>query len=96
MHSLFSRLVLWLIRPALERRAAESIDLQAAVVQIVVDDLRKNGPLARALRRTVSLDCSVTLLNRDGWSATAHARPVPWPAAPAKPGDKAQIGPLDV
>jgi len=78
MGGLYARFILWLIRPALERRAAESIDLQAAVVQAVLDDMRKNGRVARAMRGMVNPDCSVTLLNREGCS------PLSGPARPGK------------
>ncbi len=96
MHNLYARFLPWLRRMAFQRPAAESIDPQAVVVQIVLDDLRKNGRLARALRGMVSPACSVPLQNRGGWPTTAHARPIPQPVVPAKPGDKVQIGPLDV
>lgn len=95
MHNLCARLVLWLIRPALERRAAECSDLQAAVLQTVLDDLRKNGRVARAMRGMLNPDCSVALPNRGGWPST-HAQPVPRSVVPAKPGGEIQIGPLDV
>lgn len=51
MRSLYARLVLWLIRPALElgaRRAAQVHDRQA--VHAILRDLRQNGPVARAIR----------------------------------------------
>ena len=48
MREIYSRFVLWLIRPALERHKAK-INPQV-VVDIMLKDLRKNGPISRGMK----------------------------------------------
>lgn len=52
MRNWYARLVLWLIRPALELciQSRKSETLDEAVTRIVQRDLQANGPIARSMR----------------------------------------------
>jgi len=54
---MYARFVLWLIRPALKIEAGDRIsvgfinkDFKHEVIDIVVKDMRKNGPIARSIK----------------------------------------------
>lgn len=49
MRSLYSRFVLWLIRPALEA-SAPKVDSQM-VIDVMLKDLRRNGPVSHAMHQ---------------------------------------------
>lgn len=49
LRTLYARAVLWLIRPALERYATRD-RLRQQVMDVVISDLRHNGPLAREIK----------------------------------------------
>ncbi|QIM48969.1 hypothetical protein G9Q38_07135 [Pusillimonas sp. DMV24BSW_D] len=53
MREIYSRLVLWLIRPALERHQSKSkpslINAQQ-IIDVMLKDLRKNGPISRGMK----------------------------------------------
>ncbi|WP_123660747.1 hypothetical protein [Pusillimonas sp. NJUB218] len=53
LKTLYARFVLWLIRPALELRLSKikssPLDSQQ-VIDVMLKDLRRNGPISRAIR----------------------------------------------
>lgn len=51
MSDIYARIVLWLIRPALEL-CAPKVD-PGCVKSIVLDDIRHNGDISRSLRASV-------------------------------------------
>lgn len=55
LKSLYSRLILWLIRPALERREAQRAIVQDQINHIVVNDISRSGPVSQSLERTYGL-----------------------------------------
>jgi hypothetical protein len=50
IRTLYARIVLWLIRPALELRKPAGKDLNDIVLDIMIKDAERNGPFTRRSR----------------------------------------------
>lgn len=50
MRNLYARFVLWLIRPALEINRPSMDAMRDVVIGVMLNDLRKNGPIRRAIK----------------------------------------------
>jgi len=50
MRNLYARFVLWLIRPALEANRPSMDAMRDVVIDVMLNDLRRNGPFSRAAK----------------------------------------------